>query len=76
MLCSIADAGEQYEIHILCDAPEAKTACRRGKQIMIQFHHTGRELSYTASAAGSGLMIKLTEPAEKQVMAVKILFIL
>lgn len=110
-LCSISDAGEQYEIHprnkkivgerlallamghvygknILCDAPEAKTACRRGKQIMIQFHHTGRglyirggklnalkitcdgrELSYTASAAGSELMIKLTEPAEKQVMA-------
>lgn len=57
----------------------AKTACRRGKQIIIQFHHTGRglyirggklnalkitcdgrELSYTASAAGSELMIKLT----------------
>lgn len=29
MLCSIADAGEQCEIHILCDAPEAKTACRQ-----------------------------------------------
>lgn len=29
MLCSIADAGAQYEIHILCDAPEAKTACRQ-----------------------------------------------